>query len=118
MRDSLRRVAFVLSPGVFFTLHTYATPRVDARGQTVIGYELISPTGDVVFAGEDFVGSPMHSDDSDSALRALLSFLTLRPGDTDRDYFDTYTPVQWAFVDDHAEWLADWAMVDGAPFVD
>jgi hypothetical protein len=118
MRDSLRRVAFVLYHGIFFTLHTYATPHVDRRGQTIIGYEMISPVGETIFAGEDFAGSQIHADDSDGTLRALLSFLTLRPGDTDRDYFANYTAVQWAFVREHAEWMSEWAVDVCCPFLD
>ena len=41
----------------------------------------------------------MHADDADATLRALLGFLTLRPGDTDADYFDGYTQRQRAFCE-------------------
>ena len=37
---------------------------------------------------------------------AIMGFLTLRPGDTDRDYFDSYTAEQIEFRDTHAETLA------------
>ena len=111
--DTLRRVNI---DG--YTLHTYATNRTDWRGQSYIGYTFASPDGDVIFSGTDFVGSPMHADDSDETLRALLSFLTLRPGDTDRDYFDGYTERQIAFRDCDAEALSMWAMDDAPAFVD
>lgn len=86
----------------------WATSRTDYRGQTIIGYALTCK-GHVVFTGEDFAGSPMHADDSNATLASLLTFLALRPGDTDRDYFDAYTPEQMAFAEEHGEqlgWLA------------
>jgi hypothetical protein len=66
--------------------------------RTRIAYELREPSGTVLFAGDDFRASPMHADDSDNALRALLGFLTLRPGDTAAEYFADYTPAQLAFA--------------------
>lgn len=129
MRDILRRVR--LTPyrkgyGPTFTLIMWVTNRTDWRGQTYIGYELRQhehsvPFGErwnlqaraklphtrttVLFTGEDFAGSPMHADDSDQCVASLLGFLTLRPGDTDREYFDNYTPAQLAYCDAHAETL-------------
>jgi len=55
-----------------------------------------------LFEGADFAGSPMVADDSDACLATLLTFLTLRPGDTDRDYFDDYTPEQLDWTQDYA----------------
>jgi len=43
--------------------------------------------------------------DSDGAARALLGFLTLKPGDTDPDYFDGYTEAQLDFARGDAEEL-------------
>jgi len=34
-------------------------------------------------------------------MRALLGFLTLRPGDTDVEYFDAYTPEQMEFAESY-----------------
>ena len=111
-RDTLRRVILrPYRPGLpHFTLHTWATTRRDDRGQTVIGYELRQHTPGAkpitLFQGEDFCASPMDADDSDEALAALLGFLTLRPGDTDDEYFEDYTPTQLAFCEQHAEALS------------
>ena len=83
------------------TLRTWDTGRTNGTGmmaRTRIGYELCDPAGAVLFRGDDFGPSPMHADDSDETLRALLGFLTLRPGDTDREYFADYTPAQRAFA--------------------
>ena len=79
------------------TLRTWDTGRL-RNGRTCIGYELRDLAGAVLFRGEDFGPSPMHADDSDETLRALIGFLTLRPGDTDREYFADYTPAQLAFA--------------------
>jgi hypothetical protein len=79
-----------------FTLRMWDTFTRDSRGQTVLAYEL-KDGRTVVFSGEDFAGSPMHADDSIETVASLLSFLSLKPGDTDREYFDSYTPeqMQW-----------------------
>ncbi len=66
-------------------------------------YQLI--VNDVVMFSGDDLTTPMH-DDLDGAARAALGFLTLRPGDTDADYFDGYTPAQEAWRDEHAETLS------------
>ena len=93
-----------------FRLTLWATTRTDWRGQTRLGYRFHDRNGAVLFEGEDFCGSPMHADDSDETLRALLGFLTLKPGDTDRDYFDDYTEDQMDFAQTDAEALAVYAM--------
>jgi hypothetical protein len=60
----------------------------------------------LLFEGEAFAGSPLHADDSDATVAALLAFLTLRPGDTDSEYFDGYSPAQLHFAERHAEVLS------------
>lgn len=76
----------------------------------MIGYELRQHTPGAkpvtIFQGEDFSGSPMNADDADETVAALLGFLTLRPGDTDADYFENYTPAQLDFCAQHAEALS------------
>jgi len=89
------------------TLRTFDTGRTDGRGRTCIGYELNAPDGARLFHGTAFRCSPLHADDSDEALRALLGFLTLRHGDTDREYFAGYTAAQEAFAaSSECEYLA------------
>ncbi len=105
----IRTVIFPNVAGTRYTLRTWDSGRLDARGCTVIRYELRKGFGDtssVLFEGEDFVGSPMHADDADETMAGLLGFLTLRPGDTDADYFAAYTPEQLAWAESHAEALA------------
>ena len=79
-----------------FTLRLWDIYSRDWRGQTVLAYEL-KDGRKVIFSGDDFAGSPMHADDSRETVASLLGFLTLKPGDTDREYFDKYTKDQLAW---------------------
>lgn len=75
------------------------------NGKPALAYRLSiaddNGTRRVLFEGADFRGSPMHAIDSNATLVALMGFLCLRPGDTDRDY----TRAQLEFCDQHAESL-------------
>lgn len=98
-----------------FVLCIWDTRRVDRRGCSVLGYRLNMLLHSAnthrareritVFEGEDFAGSPLHADDSDATARSLMTFLTLRPGDTDAEYFASDTELQRAYRDEHAEAL-------------
>lgn len=76
-----------------FTLRIYNTGRCDRRGQSVLAYDL-KDGRKVIFSDADFARSPMDADDSLETVSALLGFLTLKPGDTDREYFDKYSDAQ------------------------
>ena len=79
----------------------------NGRNQTSYALEMkVGPKYIVLFTGDDFGHSPMDAIDSDGAIAGLMSFLTLRPGDTDSEYFDAYTPGQLAYCEQHAEALA------------
>ena len=93
---SLRHV--VLETG--HVLRTWDTSKTVGTGmmtRTRVGYELRDRDGRRIFNGEDFGPSPMHADDADGSLRALLGFLTLRPGDADDEYFADYDERQQEF---------------------
>jgi hypothetical protein len=60
----------------------------------------------ILFSGSDFGCSPMHAIDSDDTIAGLMGFLTLRPGDTDDEYFDNYTDAQRDYADHYAETLS------------
>lgn len=108
--------------GPAFVLTMWHTRATDDRGQTYIGYRLTQAIARrthtqpkqcpgeyaalVVFEGRDFAGSPMHADDSDATVNGLMGFLTLRPGDTDAEYFADYSPAQKEFCEQHAESLS------------
>lgn len=95
MRE-LIRAATILQGDHKYAVRLYDTGTYDSRGQTRLDYEFDQDSVRL-FTGSDFRGSPMHADDSDETLAALLGFLTLRPGDTDCDYFKDYTPDQLAW---------------------
>lgn len=94
-------------------------------GRTYWAYTLweIRPDGEIVevFDADDF-GDPMMRvsgcgpEDADR-VRSLGSFLSLGEGDTDSEYFDSYTPDQLAWRDANAEHfgyaLMQWAMDRG-----
>ncbi len=121
-KDILRRCIFRpyrKGMGPTFTLVMWDCHRTRNGGpQWQIGYKLTMHdrfTGpgcgtryqkhDVLFEGEDFGCSPLHSIDGDACVESLMSFLCLRPGDTDAEYFDKHTPEQLAFASEHAEAL-------------
>lgn len=105
----IRTVIFKNVGGIRYTLRMWDAGRVDARGCSFLSYELyrgFGDTTDTLFEGEDFAGSPLHADDSGETVRALMGFLTLKPGDTDPEYFSGYTTEQLAWSRHHAEELA------------
>lgn len=91
--------------GPSFSLKVYDTGRSDYRGQTILGYEF-KQGKETIFEGSEFAGSPMHADDADATMASLMCFLSLRPGDTDAEYFENYTDRQKQFCREHAEILA------------
>lgn len=58
----------------------------------------------VLFEGSDMWGHDEPT--SDRACAAAMGWLTLRPGDTDSEYFETYTADQLAYAGSYAESLA------------
>lgn len=59
----------------------------------------------IIFSGRDFSPSPLWFSRhgygetlGKKALYSLLGFLTLQPGDTDKEYFQNYTQEQLDFV--------------------
>lgn len=75
------------------------------NGKSILGYEFYHKKV-LIFEGADYGCSPCHAVDSDDAVAALLCFLSLRPGDTDREYFDDYTPSQLAFAREYGQELS------------
>ena len=62
----------------------------------VIGYRLFDD-GKLIFEGDQYRPAPSVGIASDGAVMHLLGFLTLKPGDTDPEYFDAYTSEQLAW---------------------
>lgn len=99
--ELIRRV--ILKPyrkgyGPTFTLKLYY------RGTEKLGYELFEGR-EIIFSGTEYRPSPLHAIDSDESVAGLMEFLTLRPGDTDAEYFDEYTKRQLVFAATHGEIL-------------
>lgn len=108
----IRTVIFRDVLGTRHTLRLWDSGRLDARGCSYLHFMLHTGVGwnaELIFEGEDFSPSPMHADDSDATVSALLSFLTLCPGDIDAEYFASYTPEQLAWRDRYAQALAQQA---------
>jgi hypothetical protein len=74
-------------------------------GETRLAYRLYDG-GRLIFEGDDFGCGMDMAIDSDLSVASLLSFLSLQPGDTDPDYFASYTPEQLAWCQDRAEDLS------------
>lgn len=105
METVLNRDGFRLLIG-----ETSYNPEGFYTGNGKLPYELYDDSFDdstePIFSACDFGPSPLYSEDGPEAIASLLSFLSLRPGDTDREYFDDYTERQLAWRDSRAESLA------------
>lgn len=66
-------------------------------------YELYAG-GSLIFDAAD-LSSPIGASE-DEVAHSALTFLTLRPGDVEAEYFDGYSPVQCAWRDMYAEDLS------------
>ena len=103
MRDYMRRVIFKpYRSGPNFTLTLFDAAHRNGRER--VRYRLTKGRK-ILFEGDDFGPSPLYAVDSDASVAALMEFLTLRPGDTDAEYFAGYTDVQRKFCEEHAEAL-------------
>ena len=92
-----------------FRLELFDTGKQDSYGKQTLTYEFYDQTSYPIFEGANFHCSPLHGIDSDATVGALLGFLSLRPGDTDREYFEDYTPEQMAWCLERAEQLSLYA---------
>lgn len=80
-----------------YTLTMEESGRVDRYNHIMIRYSFTSPQGEIIFSGDDFGASPLHEPTGSESAKSLLCFLTLRKGDTDEEYFNSYTPRQLEF---------------------
>ena len=105
---TVRFTPYLKDRGPRFTLTMWDTNTRDRYGKARLAYRLNMHENDrtqELFDGNDFCCSPMDAIDSDACVEAIMGFLTLRPGDTDEDYFDDYTPAQREYCEQHAESL-------------
>lgn len=116
-KDIIRRCLFTpyrKGNGPTFSLVMWDTHRIQtAVGSRpthwTVGYRLTMRENGksvILFEAEDY-GHPMYTSiDNDSSVEGLMTFLTLRPGDTDEEYFADYTEVQKDYCSNHAEDLS------------
>lgn len=77
----------------------YEAHRWGEHGRSYHRYILQSDS-EVIFEGDDFSPSPMYGHEvGDAHVAGLLGFLTLKPGDTDDEYFKDHTPRQLEWVE-------------------
>lgn len=62
--------------------------------------------GNIIFQGTDYHPSPLCSVGDNKCTSDLLMFLSLKPGDTDKEYFENYTQEQLDFANKHGEYLS------------
>lgn len=99
-------------------LEMYCTGRRSDTGKEILGYAYLPPRSRVaLFSGANFGCAPNDAVDSKRAAAMLLAFLTLQPGDTDADYFASYTQDQldWTENSAEAEELRMWTYDTGNP---
>jgi hypothetical protein len=99
----LIRTGYCELSGTEFTLRLYDTYETDRLGKHIVRY--VFTMGDNVIFDDRLHCSPLHAIDSDECVRACLDYISLRPGDTDREFFADYTPAQHEFADMYAEEL-------------
>lgn len=61
-------------------------------------YEVLKD-GKLLFSGDDYSPAPTINIDSVESFLSLLAFISVRPGDTDPEYFTNYTPEQLAWCE-------------------
>lgn len=77
--------------------------RRDVLGRERWRYELYAD-GSLIFDAAD-LSSPSGASE-DEVAQSALTFLTLRPGHVEAEYFDDYSPIQCAWRDMYAEDLS------------
>lgn len=90
-----------------FTLHLYDVHNSDDAGRWGVGF-VFKEGRRVVFSAltSETAAYGHHTVDGDDAVKNVMGWITLKPGDTDDEFFAKYTPEQLAFVRAHAEILS------------
>jgi hypothetical protein len=84
-----------------FTLELWDTHVPTGSGylaHTLLAYRF-SDRGTVVFAGDRFAPPSGVCVDSDECVAAVLFWFTLKPGDTEGEFFESYSPLQMSWVE-------------------
>jgi len=85
-----------------FTLTMKALKRPLDSDHTPVKYVLTDPIGLILFEGRDFKTPDYKNPTSKKNAAELIGFLTLALGDTDSEWFDSYTPAQMEFCQSFA----------------
>jgi hypothetical protein len=87
-------------------IHAFDANVTDSTGHSRIDVE-VRIGGKTIFPrGATWCGMPRGTTlDGIEAKELVLSLVAMRPGDTDDDYFDNYTPEQLAFAVEYGEAL-------------
>jgi hypothetical protein len=93
--DRILRGVKVLGKYYLFIWDTYQR----SGSHDYLGYRFVAPNGVILFQGTDFGVPQGTAIDSDQIVLELLGWFILRPGDTDDEYFEKYTPQQLEFAE-------------------
>jgi hypothetical protein len=85
-----------------FRLELHEASRPPFGRPTPIGYRFYHDD-QLIFEGDDIAVPAGENLDGDQTVRAVLNFLSQRPGDVESDYFARYTSGQLAWRDQHAK---------------
>jgi len=105
IRESYDHLSTWRSDADGFRLELFDTYQV-RRGKSVLAYQFFH--NDVlVFEGDEYGCAPSHAVGGDLSIASLLFFLSLKPGDTDSEYFERheYTREQLEWAKSHGEEL-------------
>lgn len=97
---------FLEKTGLSFRLTIWDTFKQEHWGKAQYGYRLTRVEGGkqkVIFAGEDYHAIP--SEGRNRVCAGIMTFLTLKKGDTDSEYFDGYSEEQTRFSEQDADWV-------------
>ena len=89
-----------------YRLVVYDTGRLEHRGYPELGYYFFNRDYELIFHGEEFSVLPGGEYYPERAVNDLLGFLTIKPGDTDDEYFEDYNAKQMHFALNEAEDLS------------
>ena len=95
-----------------FRLELYDTGNTNPLGKFRLAYRFSDYRigGKPIFEGDDFFASSLDAIDSIATIAALLSFLSLWPGDVDAEAFTGYCARQTEWMELYAEELAQCAL--------
>lgn len=80
------------------TLFLWETGRRGDYGRRYLGYRFLTPAGKILFQGDEFSPGAVRDPYSDDSINSIMLYLTLQSGDTDKEFFDKYTPDQLAWA--------------------